>query len=60
MTDITIRIRGTVHGTVLVEVEGEQTQDTRAKRVFDLILPAVRGHFHPKAKRVRRSVEIEQ
>jgi hypothetical protein len=57
---ITIKIEGTPEGTVLIDVEGETTAPPRAKKAFDLIIPALRGYYQPKpkSKRTRQTVEF--
>lgn len=57
---IVVTIEDTPDKTVLVTVEGETSQETRAKRIADLIIPAVRGHFQPRQRRVRRLLEFAE
>ncbi len=52
------------HADVAITVHGEHTRPTRAKRVFDLILPALRAEFTPVKThyrtRVRRTIQGAQ
>lgn len=57
---IVIKIGTKDAGRPFILIEGEETQDSRAKRVADVILPALREHFQgAKIKRIRGSVEVQ-
>jgi hypothetical protein len=56
--NIVIKI-GDDTGKVRIQVEGEHTQDSRAKRICDVILPPLRAHFkETNLKRIRSGMEV--